>query len=400
MPFFQCKRPGPWWHSGLILIILIPISNDVVSQNELVLSDSASQRFEMQVNGVTKLAVHANGGVQAGAKITDPSPNGLFVRHDLGIGINTRNARLAVSQQYPGFADRSRDTLVFLHQNSDSISAPTYNLRLLNTSSTLSTSYGIYNEVKTTDGNGIRYAMFSRVTNDPLEPDNSTFYGVYASVDPAGTGTHYGVYGTAPGPGNRAIYGLNIDALGYAGYFAGRGYFSGRLGVGELNPTTDLHVHHSTGFSTQGLSIQNNGRWQLYVAADDDFLLLFNAFLRGEFDQTNGAYSSISDQKLKKNITPMENTLEKLMRLKPARYHFNENANEEPKYYGLIAQQVKEVFPEVVSYSEEADLHLLSYTELVPVLIKAMQEQQQEKNDLEERVARLEAIILDHELEK
>jgi S-adenosylmethionine:tRNA-ribosyltransferase-isomerase (queuine synthetase) len=43
---------------------------------------------------------------------------------------------------------------------------------------------------------------------------------------------------------------------------------------------------------------------------------------------------------------------------------------------GFISQEVQEIFPSITHYVKESDLLTLSYTELIPILIKALQEQQ------------------------
>lgn len=115
--------------------------------------------------------------------------------------------------------------------------------------------------------------------------------------------------------------------------------------------------------------------------------------VKGEFDEVTGIYSSVSDRRLKKNINPLPDALHKLMKLKPCQYHFLENEESEPQHYGLIAQEVVEIFPEIVDYSSESDKHLLSYSELVPVLIKAIQEQQAMHDQLVKQIAHLEADL-------
>ena len=56
--------------------------------------------------------------------------------------------------------------------------------------------------------------------------------------------------------------------------------------------------------------------------------------------------------------------------------------------FSLIAQEVLEILPEVVSETDEDDFYMgLSYTELIPVLISCMQEQQAIIQTLTEEVA-------------
>ena len=69
--------------------------------------------------------------------------------------------------------------------------------------------------------------------------------------------------------------------------------------------------------------------------------------------------------------------LMKLGMLEPVRYHYIDQEDDAKKYMGFIAQDLKEVFPEVVTWNEEAEIYTVSYTELIPVLVSALQEQQE-----------------------
>ncbi len=74
--------------------------------------------------------------------------------------------------------------------------------------------------------------------------------GVYGSQSGSGWGVYgtptngIGVYGYASGDSgtNYGIYGMTDSSSGYAGYFLGRCYFTGNVGIGTTNPTEKLHV--------------------------------------------------------------------------------------------------------------------------------------------------------------
>ncbi|MBP9879676.1 MAG: hypothetical protein WBP31_05725 [Chitinophagales bacterium] len=75
-----------------------------------------------------------------------------------------------------------------------------------------------------------------------------TGYGVYGSGFGA-AGTTYGVYGTAGSTAGTSIgvYGIATSGTSqYAGYFVGRGYFSGSLGIGTSTPDVKLHIEGGT----------------------------------------------------------------------------------------------------------------------------------------------------------
>jgi hypothetical protein len=92
----------------------------------------------------------------------------------------------------------------------------------------------------------------------------------------------------------------------------------------------------------------------------------------------SGSYHQTSDRRFKKDIASLDqkDMLQKLLSLKPSNYHFiNQNTNT-PKSYGFIAQDVEQVFPEFVNTIQ--DKKMLAYSSFIPVIVAAMQEQQQE----------------------
>jgi hypothetical protein len=59
------------------------------------------------------------------------------------------------------------------------------------------------------------------------------------------------------------------------------------------------------------------------------------------------------------------------------------------KNIGLIAQEVETIFPEVVSFSEVGKIKMINYDMLIPVLIKAIQEQQSTIENLQAEIKNL-----------
>jgi uncharacterized coiled-coil protein SlyX len=110
---------------------------------------------------------------------------------------------------------------------------------------------------------------------------------------------------------------------------------------------------------------------------------------------------SASDVRLKKNITKISSVGNKIKSLNVVKYDFTktlggEDVSNDPAYKnktGLLAQEVKDIFPDVVYYNEIEAFYALDYTALIPYLIKSDQEQQEFVSSLEEKVVSLEDIV-------
>jgi len=79
------------------------------------------------------------------------------------------------------------------------------------------------------------------------------------------------------------------------------------------------------------------------------------------------------------------------MKLEPSSYEMKTTPGK--KSIGFIAQNIKDNFPELVEHykNEEEDKYLVNYSGLIPVLTKALQEEQNTINKLEDRLSRLES---------
>tara|TARA_B100001113_G_C21115014_1_gene624982 strand:- start:1232 stop:2905 length:1674 start_codon:yes stop_codon:yes gene_type:complete len=173
------------------------------------------------------------------------------------------------------------------------------------------------------------------------------------------------------------------------------------VGINVDTPATTLHVNHPTGV-TNGFSLTNNinplDRWHFYVWSTNNLTLYFNNATRGDFNSVTGVYSALSDIKFKKNISEAKPLLEKLKRLEVKEYHFIDQNETDDKSIGFIAQDLMKEFPSLVTIKEAEDglvdkVHLVNYSGLGVLAIKAIQEQQEQINELENRIKELEKLI-------
>jgi hypothetical protein len=102
------------------------------------------------------------------------------------------------------------------------------------------------------------------------------------------------------------------------------------------------------------------------------------------------AEPSPSDARLKRDIAPLTYGLQAVLGLEPVTFRWNPNAVAfafEDVQIGLIAQQVARVIPELVR--EDTGFAYISYDQLTPVLINAIQEQQGIIVEQQEQIAAL-----------
>lgn len=162
---------------------------------------------------------------------------------------------------------------------------------------------------------------------------------------------------------------------------------TGNVGVGTTSPSakmqiiggTDASLANGTGslligpenganivYDYNEIQARNNGSAStLYLQQD------------GGNVAVNGSIVHTSDRRLKKDIAELHYGLVDIMKLNPVAYNWKHKPIQDQKSLGLIAQELQDVINEVV-YTEDDEqktLHV-NYTELIPVLIKAMQEQQ------------------------
>ena len=102
-----------------------------------------------------------------------------------------------------------------------------------------------------------------------------------------------------------------------------------------------------------------------------------------------GTFTNISDKRFKSHIEEIPYGLHEILKLNPTIYHYK-GREKEGKYLGLIAQNVQETIPEVVSVVDNKEGYLgVSYVELIPILIKSIQQQQEQIKDLRKEISEM-----------
>ena len=92
-----------------------------------------------------------------------------------------------------------------------------------------------------------------------------------------------------------------------------------------------------------------------------------------------------SARKFKDNIVPLESQLDNIGKLNPVSFNWKKDNKQD---IGLIAEEVAEVYPEMVRYEEE-EVTGVNYSKLTATLIKAIQEQQKQIDELKVEITTL-----------
>ena len=97
-----------------------------------------------------------------------------------------------------------------------------------------------------------------------------------------------------------------------------------------------------------------------------------------------------SSERFKTDIVPIPESSDKLRQLRPVAFHYKMDPNG-VRQYGLIAEEVDKVYPELVIRDPSGKIQGVHYEELAPMLLSEVQKQAAEIRDLKKMLARTQA---------
>lgn len=145
-------------------------------------------------------------------------------------------------------------------------------------------------------------------------------------------------------------------------------FFSSNVGIGTNIPNYRLHVQGSSftsGLASFGSNIASDGT--VYA---------------------KGSFVSTSDRNLKTNLSPIGDALDKIHKITGYTYDRIDTHRQE---CGLVAQEVLEILPQVVS-KDESDMYTIAYGNMAGLFVQAFKELQKEVETLRAEVAELKAV--------
>ena len=204
------------------------------------------------------------------------------------------------------------------------------------------------------------YGILSQVyKTSSTETNQGRSYGFYGLGGNATPGWNYGVFGTLHGNNNGAgVFGSSESwdgGVNTAGRFAG--YFNGKVKVvGEMMASSYT--------TTSDFRLKEN------ISQIDD----------GSLNKVKGM--NVIKYRLKNLELDMGDTAKKIYYMYP-----EDSPILKKDHFGLIAQELKEIYPELVDEGEDGYLSV-NYMELVPILIKSIQELSSKFDALENEAAK------------
>ena len=194
--------------------------------------------------------------------------------------------------------------------------------------------------------------------------------------------------------GVQALYnatGSNNTALGYAAgsnLVAGSGnIYLGHSGVNGDNNVLRLGYASTTGAFVTGVRGVKTGNNDAVPVVID----------------SNGQLGTVSSsRRFKKEIEDMGDATANLMRLRPVTFRYKQPYADgsEPIQFGLVAEEVAEVYPELVARSADGQIETVKYQVLDSMLLNEVQrlnardkEQQEEIRDLKARLSLIESLL-------
>lgn len=183
-------------------------------------------------------------------------------------------------------------------------------------------SYGVLGEAQSGE-NGCNYGVFARLGS---QSKYGSGYALYATVDPNDNG--------------------EMSAQRYAGFFNGNVYMTGILTV-------------------RGSIISETSTYQLAISESEDAISTVGESEEGMLDKISSLNAATMYEKGHDVVQNESSAVSKA--------NTNAVGNQPRKHYSLMADQVEELFPDLV-YTKDSGEKYINYTELIPILIQSIAE--------------------------
>jgi len=169
---------------------------------------------------------------------------------------------------------------------------------------------------------------------------------------------------------------------------------NGLVSIGTLS---SFNGYKLTVEGYSAIAVKNGSDYMRFSAAAANSVIGTNADRVAFWESSVGhhqidasTFHVTSDSSLKTQITPLSTEPENLMLLKTYSYYFKDEERRglQKKHFGFLAQEIQKVFPFLVDSS--MGVLVMNYDEIIPLLVRGYQKQQNTITSLLERVEALE----------
>src|SRR5438552_5164601 len=99
-----------------------------------------------------------------------------------------------------------------------------------------------------------------------------------------------------------------------------------------------------------------------------------------------------SSHRFKKEIQPMNSASEAILALKPVTFHYKTDKTNTPQF-GLIAEEVAEVSPDLVVRDEKGDIYTVRYDAVNAMLLNEFLKEHRKNEEQEATIAELKSTV-------
>jgi hypothetical protein len=161
----------------------------------------------------------------------------------------------------------------------------------------------------------------------------------------------------------------------------------GKVGIGTLLPGEKLHVQGNI-YALNNIGASGN------INCTGNLSCSGTLTVGGQVSFCGGAYTC-SDVRYKKDIRPLKNSLQNLFSLNGYSYYWRRDEFPDKQFtndrqIGLLAQEVEKIYPEMVMTDANTGYKSVDYSKMVPVLLEALKQQQNQIDGLQKRLSAVE----------
>jgi hypothetical protein len=166
--------------------------------------------------------------------------------------------------------------------------------------------------------------------------------------------------------------------------FHSAGAFAGNLGMITTEQPTRFFILHNSDFPAMPLTLAENGG-NVGIGTNNPTNIL--TIRQGAGVAIADGWATYSSRQWKANIQPLIGALNTIEQLRGVTFSWKSSGKRD---FGLIAEEVAPVLPEVVTFDANGkDAKAIDYSRLTALLIEAVKEQQKEIGDLKEQLEKI-----------